>query len=106
LLQSIKVLIAIFERTPPSNESKKLNSMLRYQQKVAFAIALPGTLVAKDENKNTFLLYNTMGQIVLTNSFENSSTSISLSHLPNGFYQAAIIEAGNILLRKPVIISK
>jgi len=65
-----------------------------------------GSLVLNDKSKNTFLLYNTIGQIVLNNSFENSPASISLGHLPNGYYQALILEAGNILLRKPVIISK
>lgn len=52
------------------------------------------------------LLYNNMGQIVLTKSLLQSSTSLYLGFLPSGYYHALVLQDKKPLLRKPVIISK
>jgi hypothetical protein len=60
-----------------------------------------------DNSANSqLLLYNNMGQIVLTKSLQHSRTSLYLGFLPPGHYHALVLQDEKPLLRKPVIISK
>jgi hypothetical protein len=60
-----------------------------------------------ENNSNSqLLLYNNMGQIVMTKPLLQSSTSLYLDFLPSGYYYALVLQDKKPLLRKPVIISK